>query len=75
MFGSAFSSSKAPSHAIRAMEQFANRGAFQSLEFYAESVQTKIGTLRFDGQENVFDLVRIAITFADTPNPDPLTGC
>ena len=35
----------------------------------------QVGALSFDGQEDVFDLVRIAITFADTPNSDPLTGC
>ena len=56
------------------MEQFANRGAFQSLEFYAESVQTKIGTLRLDREENVFDLVGITVALANTANANPLTG-
>jgi hypothetical protein len=56
------------------MEQFANRGAFQSLEFYAESVQTKIGTLRLDREENVFDLVGITVALANAPNANPLTG-
>jgi hypothetical protein len=56
------------------MEQFANRGAYQSLEFYAESVQTKIGTLRLDREENVFDLVGITVALANTPNANPLTG-
>jgi hypothetical protein len=56
------------------MEQFANRGAFQSLEFYAESVQTKIGTLRLDREENVFDLVGITVALGNTPNANPLTG-
>ena len=56
------------------MEQSANRGAFQSLEFYAESVQTKIGTLGLDREENVFDLVGITVALADTANANPLTG-
>jgi hypothetical protein len=56
------------------MEQFANRGAYQSLEFYAESVQTKIGTLRLDREENVFDLVGITVALANAPNANPLTG-
>src|SRR5271166_6371459 len=72
MFGSAFSSSKTPSHAIRTMEQFANRGAFQSLQFYAESVQTKVGTLRFDREKNVFDLIGISIALANTFQGQPI---
>jgi hypothetical protein len=35
-------------------------------------MESKVRALSLDGQEDVFDLVRIAITFADTPNPDPL---
>jgi hypothetical protein len=38
-------------------------------------MEAKIRAPSFNGQEDVFDLVRIAITFADTPDPDPLTGC
>ena len=38
-------------------------------------LESKVRALSFDGQEDVFDLVRIAITFADNPDPDPLTGC
>ena len=32
----------------------------------------QVGALSFDGQEDVFDLVRIAITFADTPESPQL---
>jgi hypothetical protein len=45
------------------------------VEFDAESMELKIRTLSFDGQEDVFDLVRIAIAFANTANTNPLTGC
>jgi hypothetical protein len=44
------------------------------VEFDAESTGSKVRAASFDRQEDIFDLVRIAITFADTPNPDPLTG-
>jgi hypothetical protein len=37
-------------------------------------MESKVRAQSFDGQEDVFDLVGIAIRFADTPNPDPLTG-
>jgi hypothetical protein len=37
-------------------------------------VQTKVGTLRFDGQKNVFDLIGISIALANTSNANPLTG-
>jgi hypothetical protein len=47
----------------------------ESVEFDTESMESKVRALSFDGQEDVFDLVRIAIAFADTSDPDPLTGC
>jgi hypothetical protein len=37
-------------------------------------MESKVRALGFDGQEDVFDLVRIAIVFADTADADPLTG-
>ena len=45
------------------------------MEFDAESMESKVGALSFDGREDVFDLVRIAIAFANTANTNPLTGC
>jgi hypothetical protein len=45
------------------------------VEFDAESVELKVRTLSFNGQEEVLDLVRIAIAFANTANTNPLTWC
>jgi hypothetical protein len=42
-----------------------------SREFDAESMKSKGQGAGFDGREDVFDLVRIAIAFADTPDPNP----
>jgi hypothetical protein len=40
------------------------------VEFDAESMELKVRTLSFNGQEDVFDLVRITIAFANTaPTP------
>jgi hypothetical protein len=44
------------------------------VEFDAETMESKVRALSFDGQQDVFDPVSIAIAFADTSRPDPLTG-
>jgi hypothetical protein len=75
VFCTVFSSGETPRHAIGAVEQFANGGTLESVEIDAESMQLKVRTLSFNGQEDVLDLVRIAIAFANTANTNPLTGC